>query len=727
VHADGLHFGPYVRLPGVEVNDARVTPGFLVTDEPLSAWALEVDNASVFRTHALEHAYLPYLPYFNQIDRSPASITPVDGVPPGFDPSAAFDLHCKPTVFAVDPTRAARVMADAIDDACETYDADGVRLDEMTVTYAFEENVRDALVVMNSVDTKNCSWQRTVLRNPPPALAVKAGVGHFSEAPYARFQPEVCRGGDASLRANEDRRNPGESGRKDAACQIALDHALMRMLGEVSRLLTRNRFMPRRRLWPNMNPTLFSSRTNVEGLQGAAYATDPFADRYGALMGSEADTLALGGWFEKFVTDPNDRAAFPVPQDGRTGQPRPGFGVDASNQGIIVTGSGGRETLCIYRANVLPRFRWRGMVRWAIETARRGGPVRLDFGFTSIDDVQVALGSYLACRATTRGRDADPESWAKFQPGARPPAARAERTEGANVAVFPWYIHPTSNPDAEGNPDSSPFLQCGDGDAPERQCGDPCVTHVGDGGRLVAGFPAQLATARHPLVVRSVLGGPSSEPDGRDGVTPMRLLLDVVMGRTLGCAWFGPVLVAEFEYGQALVYPFVDHGTMEGDKTFRWSEFVDHIVRLPPTKSALYLANDAGEIDRLVQSRLRDDLLRGRLPVWSFGSSPGLRRALEAGLQTLDLPGVCARRVTREAPAVPLMPGMGRILVYEDSPTGLAWRAAFPRRLAGPDRYVSTTAADVIDDWMRAAVRDGAGGSPIARRRGAPLPGEGRP
>jgi hypothetical protein len=381
-------------------------------------------------------------------------------------------------------------------------------------------------------------------------------------------------------------------------------------------------------------------------------------------------------------------------------------------------------------------------------------------------------------KATTRGREADPESWAKFQPGARPPAARAERTEGANVAVFPWYIHPTSNPDADGNPDSSPFLQCGGGDAPERQCGDPCVTHVGDGGRLVAGFPAQLATARHPLVVRSVLGGPSSEPDGRDGVTPMRLSLagvekvrpglfqlrfaevnsaslpesfgffnasvippghpgpdgafvnaplDVVMGRTLGCAWFGPVLVAEFEFGQALVYPFVDHGAMEGDFTFRWSEFVEHIVRLPPTKSALYLANDTGEIDRLVQSRLRDDLLRGRLPVWSFGSSAGLRRALEAGLQTLELPGVCARRVTREAPAVPLMPGMGRILVYEDSPTGLAWRAAFPRRLAGPDRYVSTTAADVIDDWMRAAVRDGAGGSPIARRRGAPLPGEGRP
>ena len=386
-----------------------------------------------------------------------------------------------------------------------------------------------------------------------------------------------------------------------------------------------------------------------------------------------------GGWFEKFCQDSGrESTVYPVVRLSSFGAEP--ITVDSGSRRVLVRGPDGVETLCVYRVAPGGKSPWRGHVKWAIEAARRGGPTRVDFGFTSIDDLQFALASYLLCRAVPAGAESDPLAWPLGDRA--PPAARAYPAPNRNLTIFPRYVHPHG----------VGHLECGLSDPDSaRRCQWDCVEHASE--LPPDSIPPQVASDTHPLVLQSVFGGPSAAAAGGALQTPLRLLLDIELGQALGFGWDGPVAVAYFEHGQVMVLPLT-----EENPASRQGPGLPYRPRIPGGRIGLYLAVDAPAIDALVADSNWPFVALERLPNWAVTAprQASLVRAMEAGIGEVPLPGICARRVSEVAPHVTLLPGMGRVLIYEDSPAGETWRRTFSTRVPGPDRYVLRT----VDDWV---------------------------
>jgi hypothetical protein len=108
--------------------------------------------------------------------------------------------------------------------------------------------------------------------------------------------------------------------------------------------------------------------------------------------------------------------------------------------------------------------------------------------------------------------------------------------------------------------------------------------------------------------------------------------------------------------------------------------------------SQAFEVDDADVIDSIIGAgRTGRDAVVGRVPGWattSFATGERLRQVLEAGLQDLGallpqspragVPGIKLRQANAAPLGVPLIPGMGRVIVYANSPTGRLWRRYFP-------------------------------------------------
>ena len=342
-----------------------------------------------------------------------------------------------------------------------------------------------------------------------------------------------------------------------------------------------------------------------------------------------------------------------------------------------------------------------------------GGRVRADVGVASIDEVQAALASYLFCRT---GAPADPDTWFDDTPRpARPgpakpqsrqiPAQASAALTGAGLSVFPKFLYPAGTTTTQ-------MMQCAEKDGKTN-----CV-FVGANGyfTLNTNFPEQAAvqvdrispqepSPVHPLVATATLGGYPLRPDGSLPLTALRMLLDVELGRPLGWVKRGLLYLARFEHGEA-IYLAVPDGN---PPVALGRDCLLYRPVLPDGERAIYLAADAAAVDALAAGGLRAKAaLTGRVPNWAV-LPPGvgapfdqivLRRVLESGLQSVEpivglgrpgTPGVCLRWVDSESPHIPLLPGMGKVLIYAGSPTGRALLARFPLEAAGPRRRITST------------------------------------
>jgi hypothetical protein len=592
--------------------------------------------------------------------------------PPYFQSSKRTRFVCEPEPFALHPVRGRDVFIRAVEAATDRLGAQGIFLDDLTPTYRATTSVQQALVVLN----------RPLPCQPGPELgrpeyALRASDGMFDVLPYANYRPDVCRGAQTT----EDQQKACEEGLRTDRL------ALIRRAWE-----TFERDADGRQpliVWPNMY-ALFGNLVTGESVTpdevdsqivsdfvdrvtmlGAESAASAFQALYASRAGDLPTMLAKGGWWEKFTQD------WALPTKEGMAAYFSALGVDGMRRVALPAEdpSAQAQFVAVHRLPPSLSHEWQHAIRWVNASARTGARVRVESGFTSIDDIQMALASYLLTRIVTpesNPNDPVPDSPRGWPSLGQRDSALGPLTLAPRLTFFPRFV-------------STRTAHSIDCTRPNHRCTFECARRTALG-EQPKGFAPQALSAMHPEVLRAVFGAGPSAPNASTSMTPLRLLLDVELGRPLDFGRIGPTYVARFEHGEVVVLPFKSE--QNADDPISRHDLEWHHPRHP----GLYMTIDADVIDSIIGAgRTGRDAVVGRVPGWattSFATGERLRQVLEAGLQDLGallpqspragVPGIKLRQANAAPLGVPLIPGMGRVIVYANSPTGRLWRRYFP-------------------------------------------------
>ena len=659
----------------------RDTASYLSTALDAERWALKVANWGGPYPPRPPGAtdFLPYYGFEEKTGRDPLRAIDVNTAAALAMPLET-KVDCVPRPLMVDPDLGGLVFAQALYDTCTRFGADALYTDDHTAVYTPPANAAKTLdrVVVYKSGSDDCA-----IDGPGTRVAlIRQGNGlAYAAPPFTQFRPDVCGGAAAT---NAQRRE----------CGLALTIARTVMLGTLNEALDRAASdsgsgeqlrMPT--VWPNLYTlTGHFDDGNRIGTH-AEFRETAFDGLLLRKLGGEADVLARGGWWEKFCSEWQASAVYPVANNiEQGGHASVHVAEDGRQRVIIATGAADepREELAIYRQRLTDRSQWLASVRWTSRSADRGGTVRVDSGFTSIDELQFCLASYLLCRASVPAELLD---WPPVEAGAPLPRVPGGGLRPGRISIFPRFIHP----------DQGKYLLCG----PEIGLTYPCDFDCARGGTVDNNPPYST----HPVIVQDVLGGRFSGSGDSFMQSFLRLLLDVELGAPTGYGQRDGLFILTFEHGEAVVYPMTDGLSVTPEMLRMYEPSVRR------NEGAYYMTIDPQAVDALVDGGQRAvAALRGRLPDWSLNRNQDrrvddkelprqalvLQRALESGLQGAGdpaervpgTPGLCLRRVDASYPKVPLLPGMGRIIVYGDSPIGQLWRSYFPMPVPGTPRLV---------------------------------------
>lgn len=673
----------------------RADPVFVITDEPAldtpdrAGWAIRIHFKDAGQPPPDRLDVFPY-PAFGKGKGQEAPPEGLLGItlPAPLAWNQEIKFTCEPEPFALHPVRGRDAFIRAVAASMRRYGAQGIFLDDMTPTYFPPRSPNDLQKAVVILDRPTCPPGDD---HPGPRYAVRASRYMYEPWPYANYRPDVCRGADASTE-EADR------------CQEALRTDRLALIARARDTFRRDaRGATPTLVWPNLYALLGNdrkgrsivarqvlddeAREQLLGPNGLSFiaALVAFNDLYASRADQLSSVLENGGWWEKFTHDWDEKEVtrFAAYFDGLT--------VDETLLRVSLFSGGAHLPsipVAIHRVPPTLGFAWRHAMKWVGASARTGARVRVESGFTSIDDVQMAIASYLLARIV-------PTGGARPNAATRSPIAWPALGQGRalgwfdtlelapNLTFFPRFIRLTGGT----------VLNCA---APGHRCHFECARRPArdDGPRP---FVSQAFTSTHPEVLRAVFAPGAASPGALGAMTPLRLLLDSELGAPTDLGRVGSSYVGLFRDGEVVVVPFKDRN-VDTEPVVR-----DERVWHRPQRPGLYMSIDALAIDSIVGSGpVGYRAVLGRVPAWATArgeTGRDLRQVLEAGLQDAGdpspraaragVPGITLRQTGGDFPDVPLVPGMGRVIIYEGTETARLWRRYFPTPAPLGGRFVA--------------------------------------
>ncbi len=673
----------------------RADPVFAVSYDPAldtpnrAGWAIRMSFPVTGQPPPGRMDVFPY-PAFGKGKGTDVRVNDLGGIalPAPLASARKIKLTCEPEPFALHPVSGLDPFIRAVAASVRRYRAQGIFLDDMTPTYARPDDQNDLQKAVIILDRASCPSD---VDFAGAQYAVRASRDMYEPWAYANYRPDVCKGAAAST---------DEANR----CQDALRTDRLELIARARDAFQRDaRGATPTLVWPNLYALLGNDRKGKSvvpqrvrddedreqllGAHGFSFvaALESFDGLYASRADQMSSALANGGWWEKFTHDWDEvsKTGFAAYFDG--------LGVDTTRLRVLLPSGRARSPFvaaAIHRVAPTLGYAWRHAMKWVGASARTGARVRVESGFTSIDDVQMAIASYLLARIVPTGGtrpDAGPRSpitWPSLGEG-RARGWFDELALAAHLTFFPRFLRLRGNT----------LLNC---DAPGHRCHFECARRQ-ESDATPRPFVSQAFSPMHPEVLRAVFAPGAASPTETSAMTPLRLLLDSVLGAPMDLGRVGSSYVGLFTDGEVVVVPFKDEQNVDNPIT------KDDVVRHRPRRPGLYMTIDAGAIDSIVGAGpVGYQAVFGRVPSWATeagATGPDLRQVLEAGLQDAGhlalpfpragVPGITLRQTGGDSPDVRLLPGMGRVILYEGTETARLWRRYFPTTAPLGDRFVT--------------------------------------